>query len=333
MMKNTISSPFRKLRMLLILPVAALVLFAFAEPQYRVSADSQSHGSSFIAAADFPRNVSGVVTDEKGNPLEGAVVIIKGTTIGTTTDAAGRFAIEDVPDDATLVVSYVGYVTKAILASAAGSNITIELQWGNVITDTVNIPPPPPPPPAGSIPSNALVVLDGEITSRPLSEIPPEGIKKISVLKGESAIAKYGEKGKEGVIEIYTKENAAVKAQQPGEVKVSGYGKEENDDVFVVVEEMPQFPGGQEAMWIWISQRIRYPEQAKKEGITGTVFVSFVVNSTGKVVKINVEKSAHPLLDAEALRALGEMPQWKPGAQKGKNVDVRMTVPVKFSLK
>ncbi|MCU0457826.1 MAG: carboxypeptidase-like regulatory domain-containing protein, partial [Bacteroidales bacterium] len=177
MMKNTISSPFRKLRMLLILPVAALVLFAFAEPQYRVSADSQSHGSSFIAAADFPRNVSGVVTDEKGNPLEGAVVIIKGTTIGTTTDAAGRFAIEDVPDDATLVVSYVGYVTKAILASAAGSNITIELQWGNVITDTVNIPPPPPPPPAGSIPSNALVVLDGEITSRPLSEIPPEGIK------------------------------------------------------------------------------------------------------------------------------------------------------------
>lgn len=333
MMKNTISSPIRKLRLLLILPVAAMVLFAFAEPQYRVNADGQGHGHSFIAASDISRNVNGVVKDEKGNPLEGAVVIIKGTTVGTTTDAAGRFALKDVPDDATLVVSYVGYVTKAILASAVGGNLTIEMQWGNVITDTVNVPPPPPPPPAGSMPSNALVVLDGEITARPLSEIPPEGIKRINVLKGESAIAKYGDKGKEGVIEIYTKEDAAGKVMQAGNVKAAGYGKEETDEVFMVVEEMPKFPGGDEAMMLWIAQRVKYPEQAKKEGITGLVMVSFVVNKTGKVEKVKVEKSAHPLLDAEAVRVIGEMPQWKPGTQKGKNVDVRLTVPVKFSLK
>ncbi len=334
MMKNTISSPTRKFRLLLILPVAALLLFAFAEPQYRVTTGESDLMSASLNGNDIiTRNVSGIVTDEKESPLEGAVVVIKGTTVGTVTDAAGRFTLKDVPDDATLVVSYVGYVTKAILAKAATGNITIKLQWGNVITDTVNIAPPPPPPPPGSVASKALVVLDGEITTRSFSDIPPEGIEKINVLKGESAIVKYGDKGRDGVIEIYTKANAGSQSPKSGEVKVSGYGKEKSEEVFVVVEEMPQFPGGQEAMMLWIAQRIKYPDQAKKEGIMGAVFVSFIVNKAGKVESIKVEKSAHPLLDAEAVRAIGEMPQWKPGSQRGKNVDVRMTVPVHFALK
>ena len=334
MMKNKISSPYRKLRLLFILPVAALVLFAFAEPQYRVAAGESALSPSSVPDADIVKKISGMVTDEKGNPLEGAVVVLKGTTIGTTTDASGKFTLGDVPDDATLVVSYVGYVTKAIMANAITGNVTISLKWGNLITDTVNVaPPPPPPPPPGSMSSDALVVLDGKVTTKSFTDIPPERIQKINILKGESAVTKYGDKARNGVIEIYTREDAAGKAPATGEVKVTGYGKEKSEDVFVVVEEMPQFPGGQEAMMLWISQRIRYPEQAKKEGITGGVFVSFVVNKTGKVENVKVEKSAHPLLDAEAVRVIGEMPQWKPGSQRGKNVDVRITVPVNFALK
>ena len=72
--------------------------------------------------------------------------------------------------------------------------------------------------------------------------------------------------------------------------------------------------------------------QNKKNGITGTVFVSYLVNKAGKVEGVKVEKSADPLLDAEAVRVIGEMPDWKPGTQHGKAVDVRMTVPVKFNL-
>lgn len=334
MMKNTISSPWRKLRLLLILPVAALVLYAFAEPQYRVASDEQGLAPAVTANADMVKNVSGVVTDEKGNPLEGAVVVIKGTTVGTTTDASGKFALKDVPDDAVLVISYVGFVTKAVSVKAAGNYIKTQLQWGNVITDTVSVapPPPPPPPPTPAELAKAMVVLDGKVTDKPFSEIDPDGISSIKVYKGESAVAKYGEKGRNGVVEVTTKQNAAATSGKKKEVTVTGYGKEESKDVFVVVEEMPEFPGGLEAMAQWIGQRVKYPEQAKKEGITGMVMVSFIVNQAGKVTDIKVERSAHPLLDAEAVRVIGEMPDWKPGTQKGKKVDVRMTVPVKFSL-
>ena len=100
----------------------------------------------------------------------------------------------------------------------------------------------------------------------------------------------------------------------------------------MVVEEMPEFPGGLEAMVQYIGQRVKYPEQAKKDRITGMVMVSFTVDKVGKVGDVKVERSAHPLLDAEAIRVIGEMPDWKPGSQKGKKVDVRMTVPVKFNL-
>jgi len=332
MMKNTISSPYRKLRLLLILPVAALVLYAFAEPSYSVSSEEQALTSSALVTADMTKNVSGVVTDEKGGPLEGAVVLVKGTTVGTTTDGSGRFTLKDVPDDAVLVISYVGYVTKAVSVKAAGNYITTQLQLGNVIIDTVSVPPPPPPPPASG-PSKALVVLDGKVTNKPLSEISPDNIAEIFVLKGDQAVAKYGEKGKDGVIEIITRSGAAPSTDKLKEVTVTGYGKQETKDVFVVVEEMPQFPGGMEAMMLWISQRVKYPEQAKKDGITGLVMVSFIVNKAGKVTDVKVERSASPLLDAEAVRVIGEMPDWKPGTQHGKTVDVRMTVPVKFNLK
>ncbi len=333
MMKNTFNSPYRRLRLLLILPVAALVLYAFAEPQYKVISGEPELSSSEVVMADMTKNVSGVVTDEKGGPLEGAVVLVKGTTVGTTTDPSGRFALKDVPDDAVLVISYVGYVTKAVSVKAAGNYITTQLQWGNIITDTVNVapPPPPPPPPAGM--SKALVILDGKVTDKPLSEIDPALISEIRVIKDEQAVAKYGEKGRSGVIEISTKKNAVASPGKLKDVSVTGYDKEENKEVFVVVEEMPEFPGGEEGMWSWIGQNIRYPEQAKREGIQGVVVVNFVVDKTGKVGNINVVRSVNPLLDAEAIRAMGEMPVWKPGTQKGKAVDVKYTIPVKFSLK
>lgn len=348
MMKNTISSPYRKLRLLLILPVAALVLYAFAEPQYRVTSGEQELNSSAQAPADLARKVSGVVTDDKGSPLEGAVVVINGTTVGTLTDGSGQFALKDVPDDAVLVISYVGFVTKAVSVKTAGDYIKTQLQRGNMITDTVSVapppPPPPPPPPANGQESSLtvrttgknadpLVVLDGKVTNKPLSEISPDEIASINVLKGESAILKYGEKARDGVLEITTKKNPVASSDKPKDVTVTGYGNEKSKEVFVVVEEMPAFPGGMEAMMLWISQRVKYPEQAKKEGITGLVMVSFVVNKTGKVTDVAIERSAYPLLDAEAVRVVREMPDWKPGSQRGKPVDVKMTVPVKFSLK
>lgn len=334
MMKNTISSPWRKLRLLFILPVAALVLYAFAEPQYRIAAGEPAQSHSTTLTAEVTKTVSGMVTDEKDYPLEGAVVIIQGTTVGTVTDGSGAFTLKDVPDDAVLVISYVGFETKAVKVKLAGNYIKTTMQRGNVMKDTVNIaPPPPPPPPPVSAPSKALVVLDGKVTDKPLSEISPDIIAEVNVLKGEQAIAKYGEKGREGVIEIKTKKVYVTVPDKTGDVKVTGYGKEESKDVFVVVEEMPSFPGGDEAMMTWIAQHVKYPEQAVKNKIMGMVLVNFVVDKTGKVGSVKIVRSVDPLLDEEAKRVISELPDFKPGSQRGKNVDVQMTIPVKFSLK
>lgn len=327
MMKNRISSPYRKLRLLMILPVAALVLYAFAEPRYTVSPEEQGLTAPAAITADMTRSVSGVVMDEKGSPLEGAIVLIKGTTVGTMTDVSGRFTLKNVSDDAVLVVSHVGYVTKAVPVKNAGNNISVQLQWGNVTTDTVVALSKSIRSTSADM-SKALVVIDGKVSDKPLSEIEPADIININVYKEESAVAKYGSKGRNGVIEITTKKSAA--ASTAGVTEIC-YDKDSRE-TFVAVEEMPEFPGGMSAMMLWISQRVKYPEQARKDGITGVVAVGFIVSSTGKVVDVKVEKSASPLLDAEAVKVIREMPDWKPGTQSGKAVDVKMTIPVQFTL-
>ena len=93
------------------------------------------------------------------------------------------------------------------------------------------------------------------------------------------------------------------------------------------------FPGGENAMVTWITTNLKYPAEAVKAKITGKVYVSFMVSKAGKVKNVVVSKSANPLLNAEAIRVISSMPDWKPGSQAGKLVDVQMQVPVEFKLK
>ena len=102
----------------------------------------------------------------------------------------------------------------------------------------------------------------------------------------------------------------------------------------LIVEELPEFPGGgADAMRDWLVHNIKYPAEAVKSGITGIVNVVFVVTKEGKVKDVKVIKSVHPLLDAEAVRVVKSMPDWKPGSQAGKPVSVQMVVPVSFALR
>ena len=103
-------------------------------------------------------------------------------------------------------------------------------------------------------------------------------------------------------------------------------------EVFTLVETMPEFPGGNEALKEFISENIIYPAEAKAEGIQGKVFVAFTINHEGKVKDAEVVKGVHKLLDAEALRVVKEMPEWQPGEEDGKPVNVRYTLPVIFKL-
>jgi TonB family protein len=106
----------------------------------------------------------------------------------------------------------------------------------------------------------------------------------------------------------------------------------EDETVYDEVEEMPQFPGGDEAMMNFMIKNVVYPQKAKENGITGKVFVSFTVTKTGKVTDVKIKKGANSELDAEALRVVKMMPDWKPGKMKGNPVNVFMTLPVSFKL-
>ena len=109
--------------------------------------------------------------------------------------------------------------------------------------------------------------------------------------------------------------------------------KQTKNQVFQVVDQMPEFPGGELALRSYLGKEVKYPDDAVKAGIQGKVFVVFVVSKDGKVINPKIARSASPSLDKEALRVVSSMPKWIPGKQKGKNVDVEFTVPISFKLK
>ena len=106
-----------------------------------------------------------------------------------------------------------------------------------------------------------------------------------------------------------------------------------NQQVFDVVEKMPEYPGGQAALFEYLSKNVKYPADAEKKKIEGRVLVTFVVNTDGSITDIEVVRKAFPSLDAEAVRVISGMPKWIPGEQKGQKVRVKYTVPLNFRLK
>lgn len=106
-----------------------------------------------------------------------------------------------------------------------------------------------------------------------------------------------------------------------------------DDEVYIIVEEMPVFPGGDEALRNFVTNNVNYPEEASKQKLHGRVYVCFVIDKDGSVVNVRVARSLNPLLDAEAIRVVKAMPKWTPGKHKGQHVKVSYTLPINFSLK
>jgi protein TonB len=102
--------------------------------------------------------------------------------------------------------------------------------------------------------------------------------------------------------------------------------------VFQVVEQMPEFPGGDEAMMKFIQKNIQYPDMERENDIQGRVVVGFVVNEDGSLTDINVKKGVSSGIDKEALRVVKLLPKFKPGKQQGKTVKVAFVLPIMFKL-
>lgn len=104
------------------------------------------------------------------------------------------------------------------------------------------------------------------------------------------------------------------------------------EEVFMVAEQMPEYPGGMKELFKFLQDNLKYPESAMKKNVQGRVIVQFVVEKDGTPTEFNVVRAVNPDLDAEALRVLKTMPKWKPGMQRGEVVRVKYTVPVTFRL-
>ncbi|MBF6628020.1 MAG: energy transducer TonB [Proteiniphilum sp.] len=108
--------------------------------------------------------------------------------------------------------------------------------------------------------------------------------------------------------------------------------EEVTEEIFVVVENQPEFPGGNTAMMKFLSDNIKYPVIAQENGIQGRVICNFVVERDGSITDVQVVRGVDPSLDREAVRVIQQMPRWKPGKQRGQAVRVRFTLPVVFRL-
>lgn len=200
---------------------------------------------------------------------------------------------------------------KALENKAKRAERQVEIQMENLDQPQENVepPPPPPPPPAETVEQVryvAPVVVDS---------LKPEDVKQLMTAD-------------QAQVEVKNEEVTVVEEVQE-EVKE----EEAPTEVFVVVEEMPAFPGGDKAMMEFIYANIQYPELAKENNIQGRVTLRFCVTYKGGVDQVQVIRGVDPTLDNEAVRVIKMLPVWKPGKQGGKPVNVWYSVPVTFQLK
>ena len=119
-------------------------------------------------------------------------------------------------------------------------------------------------------------------------------------------------------------------------IPMSGFGQDSaksfDDEFFMVVENMPEFPGGDLGLMKFIKKNIKYPKIAKDNNITGKVYVSFIVDKSGSATNVKIVRGVDENLDAEAIRVIKSLPKYKPGKQRGKAVRVMFTIPINFKL-
>ena len=187
------------------------------------------------------------------------------------------------------------------------------------------------------IPENVLIVVDGKkITKDDLKTINPDDIHSIEVLKDKSATKIYGEKGKNGVIIVTTKNNNAegMKTRIRGTTTNGNVFKDAQkvDEPYNIVDKMPEFPGGEAALTKFLMENICYPKEAHEKNIQGTVVVRFVVEKDGSIGDVEVMRSLDPACDAEAMRVVKLMPKWTPGMHEGQAARVYFNLPINFRL-
>ena len=169
------------------------------------------------------------------------------------------------------------------------------------------------------------------VYDEPQKQQPVKKGKKAGTIKVSGQEIKVVEQGDIVTMEGEVKPNQAEGTFTPNEA-VGTFAPSEGEAAFDVVEEMPEFPGGPQAMMDYLMKNVCYPKTAFDANIQGRVIAQFVVDKEGTIRGAHVVKSVDPALDAEAVRVINSMPKWTPGRQNGKVVNVKYTIPVNFQL-
>jgi protein TonB len=188
----------------------------------------------------------------------------------------------------------------------------VEIKMENLDTPNEVAPPPPPPPP----PPADVVQQQKYVPPVVVDSIKPEDENKFMTADQAQVEVKNEE-----VVEVVEVVKEEVQEEDPEATP------------FVVVEEMPMFPGGDAELLKFIAEHTQYPEVAKENNIQGRVIVRFCVTSKGGVSQVSILKGVDPELDKEAIRVVNTLPPFKPGKQGGKPVPVWYMVPITFTLK
>lgn len=167
-------------------------------------------------------------------------------------------------------------------------------------------------------------LLDIPITEQPPPPPPPVEQPVIQEIPDEVEI----EEKIEVNFDVDVKEETVIREVVIADVPVV----EKADEIFDVVENAPEFPGGMEAWYQYLQKNLKYPTQARRMGIEGTVYVVFVVNTDGSIQDVELLRGIGGGCDEEAIRVIANAPKWTPGKQRGKPVRVRMRLPVRFKL-
>lgn len=233
---------------------------------------------------------------------------------------------------ATAILSY-SYIKNKLMDMFPQKSIEVEANIANLE------PPPPmdqeePPPPEQPAPPPP--------PERASVQYVPPVVKEIVAEEVEMATVKDLEKKDPGTKTVEGDPNAAIKIDanadaapglfDQGEKKVVAKVEDENK-IFLIVEQQPEFPGGIGAMYKWIGENLKYPSEARNNGLQGKVIIQFTVEKNGSIENVKVVRDGvGGGAGDEAMRVVKKMPNWKPGKQNGKNVRVQYTLPVTFKL-
>jgi protein TonB len=209
-----------------------------------------------------------------------------------------------------IITPYINAKALENRTKRAERQVEIKMENLDQPNEQVAPPPPPPPPPADVVQQQRYVppvVVDS---------IRPEEVTRLMTADDAQVEVKDAE-----VVEAATEVKEEVQEAEPEEIP------------FVVVEEMPMYPGGEVELLKYIADHTNYPEVAKENNIQGRVIVRFCVTAKGGVSQVSILKGVDPELDSEAIRVVNSLPAFKPGKQGGKPVPVWYMVPITFTLK